>query len=358
MLELHQEIRYCTSSDGARIAYASMGEGPPLVKTPNWFGIEFELEAPTWRPLLVEPARHHRLIRFDQRGCGLSEREVATISVDAWVNDLEAVVDAAGIERFPLFGVSQGGPIAIEYAFRHPERVSQIVLLGSMVTGNLRRGQADVGSQFQAVVSLIRQGWEEDNPAYRNIMTSLSLPDGTNEERDALTALSRKSTTGATAALILAAIGNIDVTARLAGIAVPTLIFHALDDQLVPFSQAQILATLIPNARLVALQSKNHTPLAREPAWQVFLSEMAAFLAPQAESELPGPLLKGTGSTDLSHREIEVLRLVAAGRSNQQIADDLVISINTVRRHVSNVFDKIGVVNRTEAANYTREHSL
>jgi pimeloyl-ACP methyl ester carboxylesterase/DNA-binding CsgD family transcriptional regulator len=355
MRGLHQEIRYCTSSDGTRIAYATMGEGPPLVKTPNWFGVEYELESPIWRHFVEAPARNHHLIRFDQRGCGLSQRDIENISLEAWVNDLEAVVDAAGVQRFPLLGISQGGPMALEYAWRHPDRVTCIVLYGSMVNGVFHYGTQEEMDESRAVITLVREGWTRENPVYRDLMSSVALPDATTEQRAEMSALEQKSVSAPNAARILTAIASLDVTSRLPEITPPVLITHSLEDQLVPFSHAQTLAAKLPNARLVALDSKNHGIQASEPAWRVLVSEMDEFLG----AEYAGLAAAAAGTEGiLSDREIEVLRLLATGRSNQQIADELVISLNTVRRHVSNVFDKTGAANRAQAAVYAKEQGL
>jgi pimeloyl-ACP methyl ester carboxylesterase len=353
-----QEIRYCTAADGTRIAYATMGVGPPLVKVPNWFGVEYELDSPVWRHWLEEPARDHRLIRFDQRGCGLSDRDVEDVSLEAWVGDLEAVVDAAGVERFALFGVSQGGPVAIDYAARHPDRVTQLILYGAVVRGMLRRIPSEA-AKLEALVTLIRDGWEQDQPAYRQLFTSMTMPDATQGQMQAMNEMERKSTTGEIAARIMVAIGSIDVTDRLPQVAAPTLILHAAGDQLVPFDDGRTLAACLPNARLVALDSRNHALQATEPAWQVLLSEVRAFLGSGAVGNPATPLpTRQAGERSLSLREIEVLRLLAEGKSNQQIADELVISTSTVAKHLNAIFAKLNLTNRTEAAAYAHRNRL
>ena len=352
---LHQQIRFCTSSDGARIAYASVGEGPPLVKAPNWMThLEYELESPVWRHWFEALSGSHTIIRFDQRGCGLSDRDV-DISFDAWVADLEAVVEAAGLVRFPLLGISQGGAVAIEYAARHPERVSRLVLYGAFARGRLNRGVSQ--AEHEALVTLLREGWARDTPTYRQLFTSISIPSAEQEQMRAFNEMQRVSTTGEMAARTLLAGGNIDVTHRLPEIDVPTLVLHALGDLSCPFAEGRLLAASLRNARLVALDSPNHIVLADEPAWPVLLAELDAFLS-SPETTSAAPAVPTSAAGVLSTREAEVLRLVVQGKSNQQIADELVISLNTVRRHVSNIFDKTGVANRAQAAVYGRDHGL
>ena len=352
---LRQEIRFCTAADGTRIAYATMGHGPPLVRAPNWLThLEHESETLLWRHWLEEFPRDYQFIRFDQRGCGLSDRDVEDISLDAWVSDLEAAVDAAGIERFALLGLSQGGAVAIEYAARHPERVTRLVLYGTFVQA---KGQSQ--AETEALITLTRENWGQDSSTSRQLFTSILMPGASEAEVDAFYEWQRVSTTGEIAGRVMSAVVGFDVTGRLPEVSAPTLVLHRVDDA-VPFSNARTIAALIPNARLVALEGRSHWLLARHPAWQTLVSEVRAFLAsgPVAEeAEVPQPAAAGSNS-GLSLREIEVLRLIAAGRSNPQIADELVISINTVQRHVSNIFAKIGAANRTEAAGYATRNGL
>lgn len=179
---MQQEIRFCTASDGVRIAYASVGQGPPLVKAANWLNhLEYDWESPVWRHVFHELARDHRLVRYDERGNGLSDWDVEDISFDAFVRDLETVVDAAGLERFPLLGISQGCSVSIAYAVRHPERVSHLVLYGGYARGRYKRGDPDNLEQGEALITLMRQGWGQENPAFRQIFTSLFIPGGTPE---------------------------------------------------------------------------------------------------------------------------------------------------------------------------------
>jgi len=357
---LRQDIRFCTTADGTRIAYATVGQGPPLVKAPGWLShLEYDWESSIWRHWLEELSKDHLLIRFDQRGWGLSDRDVEDISFEAWVSDLEAVVDAVGVQRFALLGRSQGAPPAIEYAARHPERVTQLVLVGAFAAFAhipVRSSPAE----SEAVMTLVREGWGRDDPRYRQLFTSQIMPTASQAEMQSFNELQRVSSTGEVAARTMMAMRSIDVTDRLPRLSVPTLVMHSLDDQAIPFSEGRKIASLIPNARLVALESRNHVVLEREPAWQVLLSEVRAFLAsgPGAEeAEVPQPAA-AVSNSGLSRREIEVLRLIAAGKSNPQIADELVISLNTVQHHVSNILSKTGLANRTEAAAYAHRSGL
>jgi pimeloyl-ACP methyl ester carboxylesterase/DNA-binding winged helix-turn-helix (wHTH) protein len=272
-----QVVRFCTASDGVSIAYATMGQGPPLLKAPNWLThLEYEHESPVWRHWWQALAQDHTLIRFDQRGSGLSDREVEDLSFDAWVRDMEAVADASGEERFDLLGISQGGAVAMEYAIRHPDRVRRMVIYGAYTQGRLARG--DSVAMFEATLTLMRAGWGRDNPAYRQMFTSQFMPEATAEQMKWFNELQRMSTSGETAARIQTTGSGIDMLARLPLVTAPTLVLHAVGDERVPFSEGRKIASLIPNARLVSLDSRNHLTLADEPAWQKLIAEVRAFL--------------------------------------------------------------------------------
>jgi len=356
---MRQEIRFSTTADGVRIAYAVVGQGPALVKAPNWMThLEYEWESPVWRHWWRELARDNTLIRFDQRGSGLSDWNIAEASFESWVRDLEAVVEATGVERFALLGISQGGAVAVEYSVRHPERVSRLVLYGAYARGSLFRGRSP--EEHQALVTLTREGWGRDNPAYRQVFTSQFMPGATGEQMKWFNELQRISTTGRNAARVQEIGSNINVLDRLALVKAPTLVLHARSDARVPFDEGRQLASLIPNAHLVALESNNHLTLAEEPAWEVLIANVRHFLT--HGTPLPEPLgrreMPPTAGGQLTPREVEVLRLIAAGRSNQEIARELVISLNTVTNHVKNILGKTGSSNRTEAASYAFRQGL
>jgi pimeloyl-ACP methyl ester carboxylesterase/DNA-binding CsgD family transcriptional regulator len=356
---MEQEIHFCTTSDGVRIAYASVGNGPVLVKAPNWMThLEYEWQSPVWRHWWEELARDYTVIRFDQRGAGLSDWNVPEASFESWVRDLEAVVEATAVDRFALLGVSQGGPVAIEYAVRHPEKVSRLVMYGAYSRGSLFRGRSR--EEHQALVTLTREGWGRDNPSYRQMFTSQFMPGATTEQMNWFNELQKISTTGANAARVQEIGSSINVLDRLRLVQAPTLVIHADRDARVPFEEGRTLASLIPDAHLVTLRSDNHLTLEDEPAWEVLIGNVRHFLAtgkplPEApnQSEVPGP-----PGSDLTPRELEVLRLIAAGRSNQEIAQELVISFNTVTNHVKNILDKTGSANRTEAASFAYRHGV
>jgi class 3 adenylate cyclase/pimeloyl-ACP methyl ester carboxylesterase len=274
-----QEIRYCRTADGVRLAYAISGQGPPLVKTGNWLNhLEYDWESPIWRHFFVGLSRDNRLIRYDPRGTGLSDWDVADISLDAWVNDLATVVDAAGLDRFPLFGLSQGCAVSIAYAVRHPERVSHLILCGGFALG-ASRGAAEVRERRKALVTLMRLEWGADNPAIRGMFANYLMPGAAKEQIDSFNELQRKTASAECAARHFEATGEIDVLGLLPQIRVPTLVMHARGDVQVPFELGRQMAAGIPGARFVALQGNNHVMLEQDPATQRFFEEVRLFLA-------------------------------------------------------------------------------
>jgi class 3 adenylate cyclase/pimeloyl-ACP methyl ester carboxylesterase len=276
-----QEIHFCTTGDGVQLAYSCIGSGLPLVKTGNWMThLEFDFETPIWRHLYRELSRDHRLIRYDTRGNGLSDREVELVSLEAYVSDLEAVVEAAGLERFALFGISQGCAMSIAYAVQHPERVTHLVLLGGYALGWAKRALSEAEKEHLAAMgTLMRLGWGQENPAFRQLFTSRFIPGATKEQADWFNELQRISTSPDDAVRNRNATSNFDVSSLLPQVSVPTLIMHARDDVVVPFDQGRRLAAGIPGARFVPLASRNHLILEDEPAFPRFLEEMRAFLA-------------------------------------------------------------------------------
>ena len=275
-----QEVRFCTARDGTRIAYAVHGQGPPLVRTATWLThLEYDWESPVWKHWLAALGETHTFLRYDERGCGLSDRDVQDFSLDTRVGDLEAVIDAAGFERCALLGMSQGGPVAIAYAARHAERVSQLVLFATYARGRLKRDPSPAArEQAKLMISLIRMGWGRDDPVFRRLYTTLFMPDATADEMAWFDELQRVTTDPETAVLIRNARNDDEVTDTAKLVSTPTLVLHARDDALAPYSEGRLLATLIPGARFVPLDSRNHVLLAREPAWQAFRREVEAFL--------------------------------------------------------------------------------
>jgi len=264
-----QEIRFSAAGDGTRLAYAVSGAGPPLVKAANWLShLAYDWESPVWRHWLAELSRRFRLVRYDERGCGLSDWDVGRFSFDDWVDDLEAVVDAAGLDRFPLLGISQGGPVAIAYAVRHPERVTHLVLLGSYAQG--RRKSAPTPDELaltDARVEIVRLGWGRPDPAYRQIFVSRFLPEGTQEQWRSFDELQRRSTSADNAWRFVDEFANIDVTNLAPRLTVPTLIMCSRREPDNRFEQSRLLAALIPKSRLVPLDSSNHLLPEHDPAF-------------------------------------------------------------------------------------------
>lgn len=278
-----QDIRFCVAPDQVRIAYAEAGDGPPLVKTANWLNhLEFDWRSPVWRHLLQALTRDFRVIRYDERGNGLSDWDVADLSFEAMVRDLESVVDAAGLDRFPLLGVSQGCAVAIAYAVRHPERVTRLILHGGYAKGWRRRADAAEIARREALNTLVLQGWGQDNPAFRQVFTSFYIPDGNPEQMRWWNDLQRISTSPQNAARLMGELGEIDVTSLLPQVTVPTLVLHSRHDAAVPFAAGRELAASIPGARLVPLDSYNHVILEQEAAWPRFLGELRGFLLQDA----------------------------------------------------------------------------
>jgi len=274
-----QDIRFSLAADGVRIAWASIGNGPPLVKASNWLThLDYELESPIWRHWWSELSNHHRVIRYDERGNGMSQRDVSEVSFDTWVRDLETVVDAAKLDRFTLLGISRGGAIAVAYAVKHPERVSKLVLYGAFPMGLNHYGTAKELEERRALVSLTRLGWGVHNPTFRRMFTQRFIPNGTPVHENWIDDLQRMSTSAENAARLLETAANIDVRRLLQKIQLPTLVVHCDCDQVVSSEQGRRMAAEIPDARYVSLPSANHLLLAEEPAWRIFVQELGAFL--------------------------------------------------------------------------------
>lgn len=283
---LEQEIRFCRTSDGVRLAFARVGSGPPLVKAANWLNhLEFDWESPVWRRLFRELAGRRTLIRYDERGSGLSDWDPPEQSLDAWVLDLETVVDACGLERFPLLGISQGCAVCIEYAARHPERVSGLILHGGYSAG----WRADPtyppeeAARRDASIEIIRHGWGEDTPAYRQMFTLTFIPGGRPEEIAWFNELERKSVSPENAARFMEAFAEIDVRDRLPEVRAPTLVLHSRGDQRIPHERGRELAAAIPGARFVLLESENHLILEHEPAFARWMDEAHRFLEEETD---------------------------------------------------------------------------
>jgi len=277
---LRQEIRYCRSPDGTRIAYATAGSGPPLVKAANWLHhLDFDWESPVWRHMFEALTRRHTLLRYDGRGMGLSAWDVTDFSLERQIEDLETVVEQAGFERFAMMGLSQGCAKAIHYAVRHPERVTRLVLLGGYARGWKRRDNPDGSVLRRAAIEMIRVGWGGTNPAVRQLFTALYMPDAPAESQQWFSDLQRKTTSAENAAAILEAHGDVDIRDLLGKVAVPTLVIHSRHDAGVPFDQGQELAVGIPGARFAVLDTNNHILPATDQAWDRCSGLIEEFLA-------------------------------------------------------------------------------
>jgi pimeloyl-ACP methyl ester carboxylesterase/DNA-binding winged helix-turn-helix (wHTH) protein len=276
-----QQIAFCRAADGVRLAYAVAGEGSPLVRAANWMThLGYDIESPVWRHWVRDLSLRHTFIRYDERGCGLSDWSATDFSFDDWVSDLESVVEALGLERFPLLGVSQGAAVAVAYAARHPERVSKLVLCSSYARGRGTRAVNEEEKRAAALdLELARVGWGRDDPAFRQVFAAQFIPDGTRADWAAFDQLQRRTTSPENAVRFLEEFGRIDVRDEAGRVSCPTLILHSRDDHRQPLRAAEELAALIPDSRLVALNSNNHLLTAAEPAWQVFLDEVDSFLA-------------------------------------------------------------------------------
>jgi pimeloyl-ACP methyl ester carboxylesterase/DNA-binding CsgD family transcriptional regulator len=350
-----QRIRYLSTGDGVQLAWAEAGKGSVLIKAANWLThLEYDWESPVWRHWIHFFTDHFRFVRYDERGCGMTDWNVSDLSVERWVEDLEAVVAAADRqEPFALLGISQGAAACLAYAVRHPERVSKLILYGAYARGVFRRGDADKERLYQALIDMTRLGWGKDNPAFRQVFTSRFIPGANNEQVAWFNELCRKTTSPDTAARLLEVRATIDVVALLEKVRAPTLVLHSRNDDVVPISEGHILAAGIPGAQFIELDSKNHILLENEPAWERFCVEVLDFMGLKGSSRGEDPAF---GS--LSPREREVLALITEGLGNAEIAERLSISEKTVRNHVSHLFDKLGVWTRAQAMVFAHDHGF
>jgi pimeloyl-ACP methyl ester carboxylesterase/DNA-binding CsgD family transcriptional regulator len=341
--EMHH-IRFCTTSDDARIAYAVAGKGVTLVKAPNWLNhLELDVASPIWQPWISRMVENYRLVRYDARGCGLSDRHVERSSFGTNLLDLEAVVHAAGLDRFVLYGASQGAAIAIEYAARHPDRVSHLILYGAYLRGAMKRHPSPQAvEEAQTMIKIVQLGWGRENSAFRQVFASQFIPDSTLEQLRAFDEIQRVTASPDTAARLLANFHEIDVSALAALIRCPTLVLHSRDDARIPFEEGRLVAAAIPGAEFIPLDSSNHILLAHQPAWRQHFDEIDAFLQRNGQ---PARVRFPT----LTHAEARVLDLMAEGLSNGEIAAALGIQSKTVRNHINRTFGKLDVRTRAQA---------
>jgi pimeloyl-ACP methyl ester carboxylesterase/DNA-binding CsgD family transcriptional regulator len=346
-----QRIRYLRTPDGVQLAWADAGSGPVLLKAANWLThLDYDWDSPVWRHWIRFFSTDFRFVRYDERGCGMTDWAIGDLSFDRWVTDLEAVADASGARKFVLLGISQGAATCVAYAAKHPERVSHLVLYGGYVRGAAVRGTAQQAREFAAIVELARIGWGRDHSAFRDVFTSRFIPGATQQQIDWFSELCRKTTSPEIAGELLERRSRIDVTAVLDQVRTPTLVLHARDDVVVPLAESRLIAGRIPSAQFVELDSKNHILLEHEPAWEHFCAAVREFTGVSAGGDAEDPAF-----ASLSPRERAILSLIADGLTNAAIAERLSLSEKTVRNHVSSVFDKLGVWSRAQAIVFVRD---
>jgi pimeloyl-ACP methyl ester carboxylesterase/DNA-binding CsgD family transcriptional regulator len=352
--KLRQRVRYLRTEDGVQLAWAEIGAGPILVKASNWLShLEYEMESPVWGHWIRFLGEHFRFLRWDDRGCGLTDRDVDELSFERWFEDMEAVVAASGVEEpFALLGISSGAAICVAYAARHPERVSRLILYGGYARGWGQRDESKTVREYSAILELMRIGWGKENPVFRQVFTSRFIPGGSEAQIGWFNELCRRTSTGEMAARLLEARSTVEVSHLLGAVTAPTLVIHSRDDEVCPVSEGRRLAAGIPGAQFVELDSRNHILLEDEPAWARFREVVLDFAG------LPAPREADPAFDHLTAREREVLVLITQGLANADIGRRLAISEKTVRNHISNLFDKLGVWTRAQAIVFARDRGF
>jgi len=340
----HEKLRFCRAPDGTQIAYAISGSGPPLVVNKCWISsLQYDLLGPMWPHFVVTLSRFVTLIRYDERGFGLSDWHPTDLSLEARVSDLEAVADAAGLSRFALMCTSQGGPVGITYAVDHPERVTRLALYDAHATPTRSEEDETISDTY---VQLVKAGWTRPDSSYRRVWSENLIPSAAEKDKCWIDELIPKCTSAETAIRAGEARRATDVTDLLASVQVPTLVLHSRGDRMNGFAEGRRLASGIEGALFHPMESDNHLLLADEPAWPGFVAAMADFLRPDlgAVPSLPRPV------ESLTEREAEILHLAAAGKTNEEIANGFHLSARTVERHLSNCYRKLGVSGRSARA--------
>ncbi len=349
-----QAIRYCQAANGMSIAWSSKGSGPALVLCAMVWNVERQFGPNCAFPLWAEIAEARRLVMYDGLGSGLSDRSFEDISVENSVADLAAVVDAAGLGKFAICATCMGAQAAISYAAAHPDRVERMVLIGGFARGLLhRQPTAKQIAQRELMLEALEIGWDDPIPAFRLLDQLSAFPQATLEEQLRMTEMLRSTTSGRNVVRYFRAQGEGDVSSEARRVQCPTLIAHARDSARIPFDEGCRLAGLIPNARFLPLDGKDALPMASSPSFRIVVDAARAFLQ---EGEL-GATGHGLG-VHLTPRECEVLELIAQGLDNLQIAAHLGLSEKTVRNHITPIFDKLSVDNRSRAIVKAREAGL
>jgi pimeloyl-ACP methyl ester carboxylesterase/DNA-binding CsgD family transcriptional regulator len=355
MVQFAEQIRFCKSRDGTRIAYGVCGSGPPLLFAQYWIHhLKLDWDSPIWRPWLTLLAKRHTLVRFDWRGCGLSDREpVNDFSLDRHIEDLEAVATAAGFDSYALFGMAGGATLAIRYAVEHQDQIERLILYGSQTRGRMARGMTpEQREEAETRLKVISIGWPNETPAFGQFYTALHMPDAAPEQMRAFDDLVRRTTSPATTVKKLRSYWEADVFDIVSQVSCPSLVLHAREDSIIPFVEGRLVASMIPDASFVPLESRNHLLLEGEAAWGQFVEAVDGFL-------FAGPAQPSTRSLqtlgDLSARENEVLELVARGFNNTAIGTALGISERTARNHFSAILSKLGLNSRAQAIVVARE---
>jgi len=343
---LRPDIQFCTAADGTKLAVGTYGSGPPLVRAGTWLThVEYDATSPLSFHWGEELAKRHRYIVYDSRGCGLSDRHIGELSLEVFVADLETVVDGLGLERFPLVGMSVGAPVAIAYTAKHPDRVSRLVLHGGFYRSYLSSKNPDprILEEADVLLKSARLGWGTGSPAFRQVFAAKFMGESTEAQRAAFDERQRVTSTAEVAEKYLRAMFAIDVKELAPRVSCPTVAFHSRGDQLIMFEQGRKLASLIPGARFVPLESKNHVPFREEPAWQTLAATLRSFLDEDVGTGPPAP------PKQLTARQLDVLRGIARGLTDKEIASELSLSPRTVEMHVARILAALDCRSRAEA---------
>ena len=333
-------VRFCRTADGARLAWAESGHGAPLVRTAHWMThVELDMASPLWGPWLQRLSRRLRLVRYDGRGFGSSDRSPEPPTLESAVVDLDAVVQASGHERVSVLGVSSGAATAVAWAARHPERVDRLVLLGGFACGSEHHALSAEQRELQeATLKLMALGWGKRNLSVQQYFTTTMLPGASAEQARSLNEQQRQSCDGAQAAALMRLGTVLDVRAELAQLRCPVLVLHAARDAMVPLELGRDLAARIPGARFQTLDTANHVPLAGEPAFEAFCVAVESFIgAPTADAP------------PLTPRQRDLLECVAQGLDNRQIAARLGVADKSVRNALSRLYEALQVEGRPQA---------